>query len=82
MGNKGRLTDDQRARYARTRSVVLDGEISVRMLVVSPESGKGCHNHSVLEGHGANLDWLEKLGCGHCNASVCFRGFLRPIVPT
>ena len=82
MGNKGRLTDDQRARYARTRGVVLDGEISVRMLVVPPESRERCHNHSVLEGYGANLDWLEKLGCSHYKASVCFRGFLRPIVPT
>jgi hypothetical protein len=60
---------------------VLDGEISGRVLAVSPISGEGCHNHSVLESDCADLDGLKKLGCGHCNASVCFRDLLGGVVP-
>jgi hypothetical protein len=30
----------------------------------------------VLESDRADLDGLKKLGCGHCKASVCFRGLL------
>jgi hypothetical protein len=60
---------------------VLDGEISGRVLAVSPISGEGCHNHSVLESDCADLDGLKKLGCGHCNASACFRDLLGAVVP-
>jgi hypothetical protein len=70
VGNKSRFADDQRSRYARTRGIVLDDEICGRVFAVRPESGQGCHNYSVLEGDGADLNGLKKLGCGHCNASV------------
>ena len=30
----------------------------------------------MLEDVFADLDGLEKLGCGHCNAGVCFGGLL------
>ena len=79
--DKGRLADDQCARYARARGIVLDGKISVRVLVVCPDSGQRCHDHSVLEGDRADLDGLEELGCGHCNASVCVRSLLGDVVP-
>ena len=46
------------------------------MLAVSPISGQRSHHHSVLEGDFADLDGLEKLGCGHRNASACFGGLL------
>ena len=69
--DKSRLADDQCARNARARGIVFDGKISVRVLVVCPDSGQRCHDHSVLEGDRADLYGLEKLGCGHCNASVC-----------
>ena len=78
--DKGPLINDDGSRCARTRSIVLDGEISVRMLAVPPESGYGCHNHSVLEGDGSNLDGLKKLGSlqGECmfsrfSVSYCTR---------
>ena len=64
--DEGRLADDQCARYARARGIVLDGKIGVRVLVVCPDSGQRCHDHSVLEGDRADLDGLEKLRCGHC----------------
>ena len=61
--DKGTLINDEGSRCARTRSIALDGEISMRrMLAVPPESGYGCHNHSVLEGDGSDLDGLKKLG--------------------
>jgi hypothetical protein len=55
---------------------VLDEEISGRVPAVSPVSREGCHDHSVLESDPADLNGLEKLGCGHCNARVSFRGLL------
>ena len=70
MGNISCLADKQRARCAPTRAIVLDAEIRGRVLAVSPVSGQGCHNHSVLESDRADLDGLEKLGCSHCNANV------------
>lgn len=48
---------------------MLYNEIGGRVLAVRPESGQGCHYHSVLEGDGADLDGLKELGCGHCEAS-------------
>ena len=55
---------------------MFDGKISGRVFAVSPISGQRCHDHSVLESDCADLDGLEKLRCGHCNASVCFGGLL------
>ena len=68
MRDKSPLSNDEGPRCARTRSIVLDGEISMRMLPVPPESGYGCHDHSVLEGDGSDLDGLKKLGSlqGEC----------------
>ena len=79
--DKGTLINDEGSRCARTRSIALDGEISMRrMLAVPPESGYGCHNHSVLEGDGSDLDGLKKLGSlqGKCmfsrvSVSYCTR---------
>ena len=62
---KGGLADDQCARYTRTRGIVLDGEIRVRMLVVSPKPGYGRHDHSVLEGDIAELYGLKEFRSGH-----------------
>jgi len=70
-----RLADEQRARYARTCGIVLDHEICGRVLGVSPVSGQGCHDHSVLEGDSADVNRLEELGSGHCKADVCVGGF-------
>ena len=81
VGDKCRFADDQRSRYARTRGIVLDDEVRGRVLAVSPESSQGCHNHSVLEGDSADLNGLEKLGCGHCKISACLRGLLRYLSP-
>ena len=86
MGDKSRLADDEGARYARTRDIMFDGEISVRVLAVPPESGQGSHNRSVLEGDGANLDGLKKLRCSHCSVGqVCalevFWELLHPLRP-
>ena len=67
MRDISRLADDQRARYARTCGIVLDHEICGCVLGVSPVSGHGCHNHSVLERGRADLNWLKELGSGHCN---------------
>ena len=79
--DKGALGDHQRARYAATRCIVLNAEISGRVLAVPPVSGHRCHNHSVLESDCAELDGLEKLGCGHCSeASVCIKGLLGCVV--
>jgi hypothetical protein len=71
MRDISRLADDQRARYARTCGIVLDHEICRCVLGVSPVSGHGCHNHSVLEGHRADLSWLKELGSSHCKVNVC-----------
>ena len=70
VGDKSRLADEECARYAGTRGIVFDGKISVCVLVVRAQSGQGCHNHSVLDGDGADLDGLKKLGSGHCKVSV------------
>ena len=80
--DKSRLADDESARYARTRGIVLDGKVGVRVPVVPPVSGHRRHNHSVLRGDGADLDGLEELGCGHCKAGVWFRGLLGAEVAT
>jgi hypothetical protein len=71
MRDISRLADDQRARYARTCGIVLDHEICGCVLAVSPVSGHGCHNHSVLEGDRADLNRLKELGSGHCKVYVC-----------
>ena len=55
---------------------MFDRKISGCVLAVSPISGQRSHHHSVLEGDFADLDGLEKLGCGHRNASACFGGLL------
>ena len=83
MRDKGRLADDQRARYARTRGIMLDGKIGVRVLVVSPESGQGCHDYSVLEGDIAEVDGLEEFRCSHCESSLfsCWGSLLQKGVP-
>jgi len=57
---KGSFADDECARYTRTRGIMLDCEICVSMLVVSPEAGHWCHDHSVLEGDIAELDGLKE----------------------
>ena len=79
--NVGDNIDDEGSRYACTCGIVLDGETSVSVLAVTPESGQGCYNHSVLEGDGADLDGLEKLGCGHCKAGECIRSLLMAVGP-
>lgn len=66
MRYKGSLADDQCARYTRTRSIVLDGEIRVSMLVVSPKAGYWRHDHSVLESDIAELQRLKEFRGGHC----------------
>ena len=78
--DKGRLADDQRARYARTRGIMLDGKFGVRVLVVCPVSGQGCHDYSVLEGDIAEVDGLEEFMGSHCEASLfcCWLGSLLP----
>ena len=80
MRDKSRLADDQCAWYATTRGIVLDDKIGRRVPAIPPESGQGCHNHSVLESDRADLDGLKKLGCSHCKASVYFRGMLGAVV--
>ena len=65
MRDISRLGDDQRAGDAGTRRVMLDGEIGMRMFVVSPEAGQRCHDHSVLEGDIAELNGLEEFRSGH-----------------
>jgi hypothetical protein len=71
--DKSRLADDQCAWYATTRGIVLDDEIGRRVPAIPPESGQGCHNHSVLESDRADLDGLKKLGCSHCKMRVCIK---------
>ena len=70
VGDKSRFADDEGSRYVGTRGIVLDDEVCGRVFAVPPESGQGCHNYSVLEGDGAELNGLKKLGCGHCDARV------------
>jgi hypothetical protein len=76
MGDISRLADDQRARYARTCSIVFNHEICGCVLRVSPVSRHRCHNHSVLEVDRADLDRLKELGSGHCKAYLCVKGLL------
>ena len=52
---------------------MLDYGICGCVLGVSPVSGQGCHNYSVLEGYPANLDGLKELGSGHCKGCVLER---------
>ena len=60
VGDEGRLTDDQGARYARTRRIILDSKIGVCVLVICAVACDGCHDDSVLEGAVAELDRLEE----------------------
>jgi len=76
MGDISRLADDQRARYARTCGIVLGHEICGCVFDVSPVSGHGYHNHSVLEGDRADPNRFRELGSGHCKVHVCVRGLL------
>jgi len=64
--DKSRLANDKCAGYARTRRIVQDGKIGMRMLVVPPVASEGCHDHPVLEGKLVELDGLEKFGGAHC----------------
>ena len=73
MCDKSRLADDQRAGYARTCGVVLDHGICGCVLRVSPVSGQGRHNYSVLEGYAAELNGLKELGSGHWDGCVLDR---------
>ena len=66
----------------RIPGIVLDGETSESVLVVTPKLGQECHNiTTVLEGDGAELDGLEKLRCGHCQAGECIRSLLMAVGP-
>jgi hypothetical protein len=58
--------------------IVLSDEICGCVLGISPVSGYGCHNHSVLQGDRADVNRLKELGSGHCKADVCVRGLLMP----
>ena len=60
VGDEGCLTDDQGPWYARTRRIILDSKIGVRVLVVCAVACDGCHDDSVLEGGVADLDRLEE----------------------
>lgn len=66
LSNKSTFRDQQRPRFTRTLTVILDGKIPMDACIVGAETGKWGEDDAMLEGDGGcKLEWCEKLLGGH-----------------
>ena len=63
--NKSTFADEQRTRLTSTLTVIFNSKVTMNVMDIGAITGEGCKDHSMVEGHLANLDGLEEFARRH-----------------